>query len=445
VNAFGVPAHLQHFEPSREAAIERMQRLHPGRYAKTRNHLDGAVSGLSPYITHGFVSLAEIVHSVAMRHALSFVDKLVAEFAWREFFHHVWLTQQDGIFADMRARGWLSGSTAINYSESLPPDVREARTGIAAIDSAVRVLYGTGYLHNHARMWLASYLVHFRKVSWRAGADWMYGHLLDGDLACNHLSWQWVAGTFSHKPYLFNADNVAKYAPATAAKHWESFGTGIDLPYDAIEALAHSPHAVAPERTAALGTAEPPLLAAPPGAHWFDAGVLDGKAVELVHPWALGPRPEDDGTPDSAQTPRMTRSSCRLGVLHLPFHLAFPWSERRYQFVMTRMQAVCDAVFVGDLTQLAPALARAAQVRAQATLNPHYRDALAAIARLMPQAAWLPQPSKPCDSFSKFYERVQRDAAKTGGLSALLGRDVADGADSQAAQTPQAMQRVLPF
>ena len=33
-------------------------------------------------------------------------------------------------------------------------------------------------------------------------------------LSRNHLSWQWVARTFSIKPYLFNADNVAKYAPA---------------------------------------------------------------------------------------------------------------------------------------------------------------------------------------------------------------------------------------
>jgi len=81
------------------------------------------------------------------------------------------------------------------------------------IDRAVHQLYTTGYLHNHARMWLASYIVHLRKVHWRVGADWMVGYLLDGDLASNHLSWQWVAATFSNKPYLFNAENVARYVP----------------------------------------------------------------------------------------------------------------------------------------------------------------------------------------------------------------------------------------
>ncbi|MFX7866419.1 FAD-binding domain-containing protein, partial [Acinetobacter baumannii] len=80
------------------------------------------------------------------------------------------------------------------YAAEVPLDVREGRTGVPVVDEAVRVLYRTGLLHNHARMWLASYLVHLRKLHWRAGADWLYGHLLDGDLASNHLSWQWVAG-----------------------------------------------------------------------------------------------------------------------------------------------------------------------------------------------------------------------------------------------------------
>ena len=27
----------------------------------------------------------------------------------------------------------------------------------------------------------------------------------------NNLSWQWIASTFSNKPYIFNLENVAKY------------------------------------------------------------------------------------------------------------------------------------------------------------------------------------------------------------------------------------------
>jgi deoxyribodipyrimidine photo-lyase len=41
-------------------------------------------------------------------------------------------------------------------------------------------------------------------------------HLLDADPASNHLSWQWVAGTFSAKPYIFNRENLETF---TAGSH----------------------------------------------------------------------------------------------------------------------------------------------------------------------------------------------------------------------------------
>ena len=60
-------------------------------------------------------------------------------------------------------------------------------------------------------MYLASYIVHFRKIKWQAGAKFFLEHLLDGDLASNNFSWQWIASTFAGKPYIFNLDNVIKY------------------------------------------------------------------------------------------------------------------------------------------------------------------------------------------------------------------------------------------
>ena len=39
----------------------------------------------------------------------------------------------------------------------------------------------------------------------------MLDRLIDGDPASNNLSWQWVASTFSRKPYIFNLANVQKY------------------------------------------------------------------------------------------------------------------------------------------------------------------------------------------------------------------------------------------
>jgi deoxyribodipyrimidine photo-lyase len=106
---------------------------------------------------------------------------------------------------------YKTGFSAKDYADDLPEDIVCGTTGIACIDAFIHELTATGYIHNHARMYLASYVVHFRRVKWQAGAQWFLQHLLDGDVASNNLSWQWVASTFSHKPYVFNLENVAKY------------------------------------------------------------------------------------------------------------------------------------------------------------------------------------------------------------------------------------------
>jgi deoxyribodipyrimidine photo-lyase len=278
-------------QPTPEAAQACLAGVRPAAYARTRNAIDGAVTGLSPYLTHGLLSLREVLADLDQKHALDVQHKLVFELGWRAYFRHVWQHRGDGILASLRD-GPLPDTA---YAMELPADIRSACTGVPAIDTAVRTLYTTGTLHNHARMWLASYVVHVRKLHWRAGADWLYGHLLDGDLASNHLSWQWVAGTGSHKPYLFNAENVARYAPTA----WHSPGTVVDQSYEALERLARGAPAAAHwpasrgGRLAVDATPEPPLLHTPPpdlGVTAPDATTADrlrGRPVWLVHPWAL--------------------------------------------------------------------------------------------------------------------------------------------------------------
>jgi deoxyribodipyrimidine photo-lyase len=404
MDSYGIPSHCQAFEPTLAAARERLARLSPARYSKSRNHLDGAVSGLSPYITHGFITPHQALQALAQKHSLSFTDKLVQEFAWRAFFHHVWAYSGSKIFTDLRTPVW-SGA----YARHLPSDIREARTGVRAIDNAVRALYATGYLHNHARMWLASYCVHLRKVHWRAGADWMYAHLLDGDLASNHLSWQWVAGTFASKPYLFNAENVARYAPATAAAAWDSTGSVIDQSYEMLDDIARTDVRLEPELTTAFGASEPAVLSATFQSSSFDVAALDGASISLIHPWhTIGEYMLNSDNKSSEKSIYSREYS--LGIIHLPFHQQFPWSERRWSFVLEKMKAQCDAIFVGDVAQLSGALARAAQVRSQATLNPEYAQCLAKLATLEPAGACFPEVKEHCTSFGKYYERVQRAA-----------------------------------
>lgn len=335
---------------------------------------------LSPYLTHGFTRIPALFARLSR---LTLADKLAFEFGWREFFHHVWSREGDRILADLRP-----GLPGVHYSRQLPDDIREARTGLAVIDRAVRELYDTGYLHNHARMWVASYVVHLRKVHWRAGADWMFAHLLDGDLASNHLSWQWVAATFSSKPYLFNAENVARYAPPD----WHCPGSALDTSYEQLEQIARQ--RVKLDAGAGIdGVPEPDCLPAPPGQ--FASNPPAAPRVRLVHPWMLSDTPFD---------------GLRLGVIHLPFHARFPWSARRWAFVLDRMASVTDAVFVGDLQALQAALADAERIESIATLNPGYRELLPQLCtQLQEEPRQFPNPARTCRSFTAFWN------ASTGG------------------------------
>ncbi len=362
------------FEPTGAALHARIAAIRLGAYAQTRNHLNGHVTRLSPYLTHGFTAIPELFERLP---ALRMTDKLAFEFGWREFFQHVWLREGDAILSDLRPA--LPG---VQYSDLLPDDIRTGRTGLAPIDNAIRQLYRSGYLHNHARMWLASYCIHLRKVHWHAGADWMYAHLLDGDLASNYLSWQWVAATFSSKPYLFNADNVARFAPPD----WHCPGSAIDTDYETLERIARSNQVVAP-LPAAAGVTEPALSADPPGT--WTAAPPAATRIRLVHPWMLADAPFD---------------GLRLGVIHRPFHHQFPWSDLRWHFVMDRMSAVTDAVFVGDLSDLPAMLNTSARLESTATHHPGYRDWLPQLCAYLPEAArQFPNPQRTCRSFSAFW------------------------------------------
>ena len=195
----------------RNAAEQTLGRIDPRRYTKSRNHLRGAVTGLSPYIRHGVLSLAEVRDAVFQRiRSRDEGSKLINELGWRDFWQRMWRDLGDGIHDSQEEL--KTGHDPASYTRELPEDIRHGRTGLACMDGFQSELITRGWLHNHARMWMAAYVVHWRKVHWKAGADWFLEHLLDGDPSSNHLSWQWVASSFSHKPYFFNKGNLERFS-----------------------------------------------------------------------------------------------------------------------------------------------------------------------------------------------------------------------------------------
>jgi deoxyribodipyrimidine photo-lyase len=203
---------------------QRMESFDPTvSYQETRNSLDGDVSRLSPYITHGVLPLRKVFAYYFDRYQLTDAYKFLQELTWREFFQRVWWNHGDDIFTDLRR------PQPQVKRNGVPQAFANRDTGIKTVDREMANLYDVGYVHNHARMWIASLACNFANFSWWEPSVWFYYHLLDGDPASNMLNWQWISGGMSHNLYWFNQGNVNKYAPSTQKDTW------IDTAYENIK------------------------------------------------------------------------------------------------------------------------------------------------------------------------------------------------------------------
>ena len=202
------------------ALIEQVKSYQPGKYHSTRNYTNGAVTSWSPYISRGFLSPVLVMEQLKEQHSYQEWIGFMQQMAWREYFQRVWQHQGDLILQDLKS---LQTNVIL---EQLPLPMRNASTGINALDNSIAQLYDTGYLHNHLRMYLSMLHSNIFKAAWLPGAKWMYAHLLDHDPAANFLSWQWVAGTFSSKKYIANQENINKYT------NTKQVGTFLDTEYE---------------------------------------------------------------------------------------------------------------------------------------------------------------------------------------------------------------------
>lgn len=214
------------FPTALDEIYHRVKAIDPRTYAATRNYGDGCVTRLSPYISRGLISTKQLhEHVMTIPIKWEHKEKLVQELAWRDYWQLVWLSKKDDIFRDLK-----NAQADVEY-HGIPTAVLSANTGIQAVDNAIEELYQTGYMHNHMRMYVASICCNIGRSHWLTPARWMYAHLLDGDIASNHLSWQWIVGTFSKKRYVANQENINRFF------HSDQRGTFLDVTYEELPLL----------------------------------------------------------------------------------------------------------------------------------------------------------------------------------------------------------------
>lgn len=201
-------------------------------YARLRNHIAGRhkhVSRLSAAITHRLVTEPEVLAAVLRVHKCATVEKFVQEVVWRSYWKG-WL--------ELRPGTWRDFADAAPSEGSIAERLREGQSGCAAMDTVARELVSTGYLHNHARMWWASFWIHRAGLPWKDGARLFFDHLLDADAASNTLSWRWVAGLQTPgKTYLVRRSNLDSYWPDAPSEGLEQLDgePRLDIPQDSAD------------------------------------------------------------------------------------------------------------------------------------------------------------------------------------------------------------------
>ncbi len=183
-------------EPGEAAALGRLEAwlgadggVH--RYATRRGVLADPTSRLSQDLHFGTLSPL-----LAERRAAALEGrgpaKWRAELAWRDFYasvlvHHPHVVRH-AFRPELDDLPWRTDPAAFEAWQ-------RGRTGFPVVDAGMRQLLACGWLHNRARMIVASFLTKDLHLDWRLGERHFMRHLIDGDVASNNGGWQWTAGT----------------------------------------------------------------------------------------------------------------------------------------------------------------------------------------------------------------------------------------------------------
>ena len=155
-----------------------------------------SVSGLSPYINWGQVSVNELWYQCQdlLKTNKQNLDILhfLSELGWREFSYNLLYH-----FPQININNFQKKFDNFPWSnnESIIKKWQKGETGYPIVDAGMKELRTTGYMHNRVRMIVGSFLVKNLLVDWKRGEEWFWDNLFDADMANNSAGWQWVGGS----------------------------------------------------------------------------------------------------------------------------------------------------------------------------------------------------------------------------------------------------------
>lgn len=174
------------------ATLDRFLNRSAAEYHELRNRTDvSGTSHLSHALAHGEIHPRTILCRLTNGAGHEVFRK---EIAWREFYADV-LYRNPHTLDDY----YESRFAMMRYDDPAVQGERfsawqEGKTGYPIVDAAMRQLVSSGWMHNRARMIVASFLVKDLHFEWQHGAKFFEEHLTDFDPASNSHGWQWTAG-----------------------------------------------------------------------------------------------------------------------------------------------------------------------------------------------------------------------------------------------------------
>eukprot|EP00891_Asterochloris_glomerata_P002034 jgi/Astpho2/2034/Aster-00531 len=158
-----------------------------------------STSRLSPHIHYGEISIRHVFYVVKQRE-LDFLEKgnrstscrdFLQQMGYREYARylsfHFPFTHERSLLEHLRACPW-------KFDQRKFKAWRQGRTGYPLVDAGMHQLWSTGWLHNRIRVVCASFLVKNLLLPWQWGLKHYWDALLDADLECAALGWQYCSG-----------------------------------------------------------------------------------------------------------------------------------------------------------------------------------------------------------------------------------------------------------
>jgi deoxyribodipyrimidine photo-lyase len=182
-------------------------------YNKNRNDLSLATTRLSAYNKFGCVSIREVYYNI--KKELGMKNDLIKQLYWRDFYYTICyfapntLTKKTNQNYNKKYSKipWITWDKATLKQKKLFKAWCDGNTGYPVVDAGMRELKTTGFMHNRARLIVASFLTKLLMWHWLDGEHFFAISLIDYDPCQNNGNWQWSSGSgVDSQPYfrIFN-------------------------------------------------------------------------------------------------------------------------------------------------------------------------------------------------------------------------------------------------